>query len=278
MQPVRRRGFTLIELLVVIAIIAILAAILFPVFARARESARNASCQSNLKQIATGFIMYTQDYDETMPVWRNRLGSFALADMYPNIVGAYVKNGVDPVTGALGGVWACPSAKGSLSTVSNTYAYNYYTLGGMSSGSTSFPNRAAPLSAEYNFPAALASLGRPAETILVHDGAQLSRPPCGVTPLGFYNTSVNTGVWGPHDRGSGNMAPAGGGHATSPIINTLITGRRTNVAYCDGHVKSVPTFKLVHNSFVHENGAWRGEQPGGTNPAGSAGWLRDWQP
>ncbi|MGD9497689.1 MAG: DUF1559 domain-containing protein, partial [Armatimonadota bacterium] len=62
-----RRGFTLIELLVVIAIIAILAAILFPVFARAREKARQASCTSNLKQIGTAMMMYTQDYDEVLP-------------------------------------------------------------------------------------------------------------------------------------------------------------------------------------------------------------------
>jgi len=61
------RGFTLIELLVVIAIIAILAAILFPVFARARESARRASCLSNLKQIGLGIMMYIQDYDERYP-------------------------------------------------------------------------------------------------------------------------------------------------------------------------------------------------------------------
>jgi len=59
-----KKAFTLIELLVVIAIIAILAAILFPVFARARENARRSSCQSNLKQIALGFKQYTQDYDE----------------------------------------------------------------------------------------------------------------------------------------------------------------------------------------------------------------------
>jgi len=67
MQKDVKRGFTLIELLVVIAIIAILAAILFPVFARARENARRASCQSNLKQIALGFFQYTQDYDEKFP-------------------------------------------------------------------------------------------------------------------------------------------------------------------------------------------------------------------
>jgi prepilin-type N-terminal cleavage/methylation domain-containing protein len=63
---VRRRGFTLIELLVVIAIIAILAAILFPVFARARDAARKTTCTSNLKQLGTAIIMYAQDYDECL--------------------------------------------------------------------------------------------------------------------------------------------------------------------------------------------------------------------
>ena len=63
----RSDAFTLIELLVVIAIIAILAAILFPVFARARENARKSNCQSNLKQIGTGLLQYVQDYDETVP-------------------------------------------------------------------------------------------------------------------------------------------------------------------------------------------------------------------
>ena len=64
----KNRGFTLIELLVVIAIIAILAAILFPVFARAREAARKTTCISNLKQIALAALMYAQDYDEALPI------------------------------------------------------------------------------------------------------------------------------------------------------------------------------------------------------------------
>src|SRR5437764_14997077 len=63
--PSARRGFTLIELLVVIALIAILAAILFPVFAQAREAARKAGCLSNLNQLAKSTMMYGQDYDET---------------------------------------------------------------------------------------------------------------------------------------------------------------------------------------------------------------------
>jgi prepilin-type N-terminal cleavage/methylation domain-containing protein len=70
--PARRRlaAFTLIELLVVIAIIAILAAILFPVFAQARAKARQAACLSNTKQIGNALMMYAQDYDETLPGYR----------------------------------------------------------------------------------------------------------------------------------------------------------------------------------------------------------------
>src|SRR5439155_25362196 len=66
-RSIRRPAFTLIELLVVIAIIAILAAILFPVFARARENARKITCVSNLKQLGTSVLMYAQDYDENLP-------------------------------------------------------------------------------------------------------------------------------------------------------------------------------------------------------------------
>jgi len=89
----RRRGFTLIELLVVIAIIAILAAILFPVFARAREKARQASCTSNLKQIALGGLMYAQDYDEKIPSHGCGWGTRTNGDLcYAFRIYPYIKN------------------------------------------------------------------------------------------------------------------------------------------------------------------------------------------
>src|SRR5215216_1764267 len=94
----KRRGFTLIELLVVIAIIAILAAILFPVFAQAREKARAASCLSNCKQIGTALYMYAQDYDEVLPTWNYALaGGFATWDLpqyyWDALLLPYVKSG-----------------------------------------------------------------------------------------------------------------------------------------------------------------------------------------
>ena len=89
-----RKGFTLIELLVVIAIIAILAAILFPVFAKAREKARSASCMSNLKQIGLAARMYVQDYDEMFPSSRIVPGTQAHWGDY----GWMVANGVQTIT------------------------------------------------------------------------------------------------------------------------------------------------------------------------------------
>ena len=88
----RRKGFTLIELLVVIAIIAILAAILFPVFAKAREKARTSSCQSNLKQIGLAITQYVQDYDETLP--QRYMGAEAYS--WRVCVSPYLKGSIPP--------------------------------------------------------------------------------------------------------------------------------------------------------------------------------------
>src|ERR1043165_6408849 len=87
-----RRGFTLIELLVVITIIAALAAILFPVFAQAREAARKASCQSNLKQLGTGWTMYAQDYDETTNANTWNGGGFWENQIFIERLQPYIKN------------------------------------------------------------------------------------------------------------------------------------------------------------------------------------------
>lgn len=86
----KKYGFTLIELLVVIAIIAILAAILFPVFAKAREKARQTSCISNLKQIGIAELQYAQDYDETLPLAVSLIGWRVYT--YFDLIQPYVKN------------------------------------------------------------------------------------------------------------------------------------------------------------------------------------------
>jgi len=125
-RTVKKRGFTLIELLVVIAIIAILAAILFPVFARARENARKSSCQSNLKQIGTGLMMYVQDYDETFPTERNGVDgpvwytngttTYTTYGNYQPLVYPYVKNKE---------VFFCPSSNNHNNDRSLRFAYDY---------------------------------------------------------------------------------------------------------------------------------------------------------
>ena len=145
----RKNAFTLIELLVVIAIIAILAAILFPVFAQAREKARQTSCLSNLKQSATATLMYVQDYDETFPMslFIDFSPSPPCTSSFYNAISPYQKNG---------DIMRCPS---------KPQAVDFVTGWSIVSGATGLPGLCAgspPLRyLSYNFNYAVIENGSP---------------------------------------------------------------------------------------------------------------------
>src|SRR5687768_3902496 len=161
-----RRGFTLIELLVVIAIIAILAAILFPVFAQAREKARAISCLSNTKQLALAVQQYVQDYDEALPL---RQSPQATGGVWPwpvmsGILNPYIKN-AGPIggdTGARSGVWACPSHPHNIQNWKIGMSARLFPDGPASWSSP-------PWSSQDHLVVRLATLERPAERFAFMD-------------------------------------------------------------------------------------------------------------
>jgi prepilin-type N-terminal cleavage/methylation domain-containing protein/prepilin-type processing-associated H-X9-DG protein len=128
-SPGKNGAFTLIELLVVIAIIAILAAILFPVFAQAREKARQTACLSNCRQLSLAIMQYAQDYDEDMPFTINgpNNGSSTSYITWDEAFQPYIKNGSPDVNVA--SVYVCPSAKNAKIPSNGTYAVSYITNG-----------------------------------------------------------------------------------------------------------------------------------------------------
>jgi prepilin-type N-terminal cleavage/methylation domain-containing protein len=179
MRPTgNRKGFTLIELLVVIAIIAILAAILFPVFAQARAKARQVSCLSNTKQISLAIMMYLQDYDEVLPAYRfyepnpytgnPHVGASTAGDIFINqLLNPYIKND---------GVWSCPSALTpwvNIQPNDTAAADSYSSYGGQNSYAVS----------NYTFRAnngiALAAISAPADTVGMVDGTYYNALPFG---------------------------------------------------------------------------------------------------
>ncbi len=153
------KGFTLIELLVVIAIIAILAAILFPVFAQAREQARKTSCLSNVKQIGLGNAMYVQDYDETFEIAWGVTGT-GTDGTWLDAIQPYVKNGGQNEGGGSinswhwsNGIWHCPSDSEGPSIVS--YTTNALVTGAGNAASGFYPAET------------LASIDKPADVVLI---------------------------------------------------------------------------------------------------------------
>ena len=226
------RGFTLIELLVVIAIIAILAAILFPVFARARENARRASCQSNLKQIGLGFLQYTQDYDEILPVVNGPNNA-----VWGDFLQPYIKSTqifTCPSHSSSNAVFT-PAPKGTFDRY-GSYAINLTYYGG--NASTPFP----PVS-DYTpgrqGAVSLAALGKPAETIQIMDAGITDSNP---RPYVFWDDNQTPTI-------SGNPRVLGGNISNNPgVIERHL--ETTGVLFADGHVKSQKLDSLLRGSFV----------------------------
>jgi len=243
LRPPQRKvapGFTLIELLVVIAIIAILAAILFPVFARARENARRSSCQSNLKQIGLAGIQYSQDYDETIcPSLMNPGNANAASpaqDSYIDLLQPYTKSIQ---------VFMCPSVdsyfKNAASYVNSvlpsgrriSYGLN---LGGRSTGelSTLLERCYGPgapssciTSVPTAFPQRLVMYPQPSKMVYAADGG-------GESDNDFMMFLVRN--------------PARTDYA--PSFRHLETA---NLLFLDGHVKSYPASQAIFRDLSH----WR---------------------
>ncbi len=223
-QP-HRKVFTLIELLVVIAIIAILASILFPVFARARENARRASCQRNLKQSGLGIMMYVQDYDEKYPLALSTTTQPAPDGqsmqgtnwVWQQIVYPYTKSDQ---------VYVCPSSSRASNPSIGNYGANALMM---------------PQDTMTGFSAvAMAAVQAPSTTYMLMDSGTYVIAPQKIAGLNDGNTSVTTPVasfW--YVPGTAALTGNVSGMKTE-LASDYAEGRHfdgVNVAFADGHVK-----------------------------------------
>jgi prepilin-type N-terminal cleavage/methylation domain-containing protein/prepilin-type processing-associated H-X9-DG protein len=199
------KGFTLIELLVVIAIIAILASILFPVFARARENARRSSCQSNMKQIGLGMLQYSQDYDEKLvPAWIGPSWGARTA-RWMEVTQPYLKSGQ---------IFVCPSttrAYDSNPTGANFGAYAINLAYGNNGGPKS-PGIIPDVADQASI--GLSSLEEPATTVWAADAVDWQN------------------YWTTNPAIVTTTTPRTLGAVSERHLETAV------VLYCDGHVKS----------------------------------------
>lgn len=232
-----RKAFTLIELLIVIAIIALLAAILFPVFQRARENARRSSCQSNLKQIGLAITQYVQDNDERLPMG----GTLSTANVNPGAaayswwrvsVFPYVKNAQ---------IFDCPSRYRRPSI--NYYQTMTYTTGGQNlvlPGTWTYGANATvfPLDSGSTNTISFARIGKAAQLPLVADcvGSQFN------TDSAFYRV-VNASAPG----GNGGADESTFGPTTEEWARHF---NGSNLLFADGHVKFFQQSQFVYQGSL----------------------------
>ncbi len=216
----RRKGFTLIELLVVIAIIAILAAILFPVFAKAREKARQSSCSSNVKQLGLALMQYCQDYDERYAsVYDDGNGYPAGRIIWADKAMPYIANRQ---------VFGCPSARPNLAPGAGLWPNSLQGTRYQMPMTHVFPEG-------WNNPVGMADFQAPAETVMLLESSnawwQHYCPRHLTAPMGMLNGSA-----GPYINGGLN-------ESTCPWHNEGL-----NVVFCDGHVKWEKTTALADSA------------------------------
>lgn len=257
----KKQAFTLIELLVVIAIIAILAAILFPVFAQAREKARQITCVSNEKQMGLALLQYVQDFDEMLPLaqYQDNLG---VNHDWASLINPYVKNGVVNGPGAdtgVNGIWHCPSFP---TEQDDNYGINDQLC----------PTAGEIVSAHYHVNN-VAAIDEPSDKIIVLEKGQGN---AGSYPIffseedswefnGYFDISGN--CTGPNDNGSASSFDWDDPIGPNPSPLTLATGwegpagsprfrhqSRCSSLFADGHVKPIMKGEMSWCQYIYVPG------------------------